>query len=397
MNELFIQAAPVIKKIEDAGYEAYFVGGAVRDWLLGRDINDVDIASSATPSELKEIFHKTVDVGIEHGTILVLYSGTAFEVTTFRTESDYADYRRPDRVTFIRSLEEDLRRRDFTMNAIAMDRNGHLIDPFGGCKAIKEKRIETVGSPDERFQEDALRLLRAIRFAGQLGFQIQKDTVEAMRMHASLLSHIAAERITAETTKLFAGMHKKKAFRLMVATGLNQYLPSMLNENETLKKCLDLDIDDLDEMQTWLLMIALSNPSKPLESLRKWKLPSRKMKSILNQLSWLRHRSHENWSKFTLYQAGKEAAATVEMVYHTLSGNQADSSVKAILKEYESLPITSRKELAVTGNDLAEWCGKPGGPWMKDLLGQIEQAVINEDAANDREDIRKWLAWNRHP
>lgn len=136
MKEPFLSAVPLLTEIEHAGYEAYFVGGAVRDLLLDREIADVDIATSATPEEIKAIFPKTIDVGIEHGTIVVLFKGRTFEVTTFRAESEYEDYRRPSGVQFIRSLEEDLKRRDFTMNAIAMDKSGQLFDPFHGKQAI---------------------------------------------------------------------------------------------------------------------------------------------------------------------------------------------------------------------------------------------------------------------
>jgi len=134
MHQVFLKAVPILEKIEKAGYEAYFVGGSVRDYLLGKDIDDVDIATSALPEEVKAIFPKTVDVGIEHGTILVLYKGTAYEVTTFRTDGEYKDFRHPERVTFIRSLHEDLKRRDFTMNAIAMDKRGKSLIPLTGNK-----------------------------------------------------------------------------------------------------------------------------------------------------------------------------------------------------------------------------------------------------------------------
>ena len=194
MTDPFQTAIPVIKKLEDAGYEAYFVGGSVRDFLLKRMINDVDIATSATPDEVKKIFPKTVDIGIEHGTVLVLVNNGAYEITTFRTESEYEDYRRPKEVTFIRNLKDDLQRRDFTMNAIAMDKNRKLIDPFNGHLAIQNKIIQTVGSPSDRFQEDALRMMRAVRFVSQLSFQIEAGTVTALASLVHLLDKIAVER-----------------------------------------------------------------------------------------------------------------------------------------------------------------------------------------------------------
>ncbi len=135
MDSLFIQAVPILEKIEQAGFEAFFVGGSVRDQIIGRVINDVDIATSATPQEIKSIFPRTADVGIEHGTVLVLEKYGTYEITTFRTESNYSDFRRPDSVQFVRSLTEDLMRRDFTMNSMAMDKNGKIIDPFNGKRA----------------------------------------------------------------------------------------------------------------------------------------------------------------------------------------------------------------------------------------------------------------------
>src|SRR3954463_7544519 len=160
MNEPFLSAIPIIKQLETSGFQAYFVGGSVRDYLLNRSICDVDIATSATPNEVKEIFSRTVDIGIEHGTVLVLFEDKSYEITTFRTEGEYQDYRRPKEVSFIRNLNDDLKRRDFTMNAIAMDLNGKIIDPYNGAAAIQNKVIETVGSANERFQEDALRIMR---------------------------------------------------------------------------------------------------------------------------------------------------------------------------------------------------------------------------------------------
>ncbi|HES5164132.1 TPA: CCA tRNA nucleotidyltransferase, partial [Streptococcus pyogenes] len=157
MPSEFQKALPILTKIKEAGYEAYFVGGSVRDVLLERPIHDVDIATSSYPEETKAIFNRTVDVGIEHGTVLVLENGGEYEITTFRTEDVYVDYRRPSQVSFVRSLEEDLKRRDFTVNALALDENGQVIDKFRGLIDLKQKRLRAVGKAEERFEEDALR------------------------------------------------------------------------------------------------------------------------------------------------------------------------------------------------------------------------------------------------
>src|SRR3954463_2172771 len=207
MNPIFLKAIPLLEKVEKAGFEAYFVGGCVRDFILGKKIADVDIATSATPLEIKEIFLKTIDVGIEHGTVIVLWEKDTYELTTFRSDGEYTDFRRPSDVKFIRSLEEDLKRRDFTMNSMAMDKKGQIIDPFNGQEAIKNKMIETVGSAIIRFHEDALRMMRAVRFVSQLSFSIELNTSMALKEHASLLEKVSIERKTVEFEKLLNGIN----------------------------------------------------------------------------------------------------------------------------------------------------------------------------------------------
>ena len=171
----FQKALPILEKIKAAGFEAYFVGGSVRDALLNRPIHDVDIASSSYPEETKQIFERTVDIGIEHGTVLVLENGGEYEVTTFRTEDVYVDYRRPSSVAFVRSLEEDLKRRDFTVNAFALNENAEVIDKFDGLTDLDNRVLRAVGKAEERFNEDALRIMRGLRFAASLDFDIEVD------------------------------------------------------------------------------------------------------------------------------------------------------------------------------------------------------------------------------
>ncbi len=208
-----VGAQYIIEKLNSAGYEAYIVGGCVRDSILGKVPNDWDITTSATPYEVKEIFRRTIDTGIQHGTVTVLvdksivtkdtkFSDYAFEVTTYRVDGEYQDHRRPNSVEFTTSLEEDLKRRDFTINAMAYNDTEGVIDIFGGMKDLDEGVIRCVGNPTDRFDEDALRILRAVRFAAQLGFSIDEETRTAMNKQAKFLSDISAERIQVELTKL---------------------------------------------------------------------------------------------------------------------------------------------------------------------------------------------------
>ena len=171
----------ILDTLEQAGYEAYYVGGCVRDRLLGRPVHDWDITTSAMPEVVLALFGHCVPTGIAHGTVTVLLEDTGAEVTTFRTDGSYHDGRHPDRVTFVRSLREDQARRDFTVNAMAMDRRGRIYDAFGGQADLDRRLLRAVGDPETRFREDALRMLRALRFAAQLGFALDPDTARAIR------------------------------------------------------------------------------------------------------------------------------------------------------------------------------------------------------------------------
>lgn len=198
----------IIGLLEGAGYEAYAVGGAVRDSIMGITANDWDITTSALPDELKAVFadFDVIETGIKHGTVTVLIDGEPFEITTYRVESQYSDHRHPDFVDFSRNLKDDLRRRDFTMNAIAYSPSG-FIDPFGGQEDIKNRVIRCVGNADERFDEDALRILRAARFSSVLGFEIDGSTRTAMSKSKAFLRGISAERVFTELKKLLCGQN----------------------------------------------------------------------------------------------------------------------------------------------------------------------------------------------
>ena len=200
----------IVGTLKRHGYEAYAVGGCVRDTILGRMPKDWDITTSATPEQTKMLFDRTVDTGIEHGTVTVMMNREGFEVTTYRIDGEYEDSRHPKEVIFTRSLEEDLKRRDFTINAMAYNEEEGLVDIFGGVEDLKNKCIRCVGEPKERFQEDALRILRAVRFSAQLGFEIHEDTKEAIKLLAPTLKKISAERIQAELVKLLVSAHPEK-------------------------------------------------------------------------------------------------------------------------------------------------------------------------------------------
>ena len=214
----------ILNAIERAGFEARLAGGCVRDTLMGRRPADWDIACSAPPDAVEALFPRTVPTGKRHGTVTVLYGGGSCEVTTYRVEGAYSDRRRPDGVRFTSSLEADLARRDFTVNAMAMDAAGNLTDPFGGREDIERWLIRCVGSPEERFSEDALRMLRALRFAAKLGFEIDGPTLAAISDCAPLASALSAERVAAELAGILASPRPDFAWALAGLGLLDKYL-----------------------------------------------------------------------------------------------------------------------------------------------------------------------------
>lgn len=215
----------ILEKLKESHFEGYVVGGCVRDSILGRTPGDWDVTTSAKPEEVKKIFRRTVDTGLEHGTVTVLIGDEGFEVTTYRLDGKYEDHRHPEKVEFTPNLEEDLKRRDFTINAMAYDPEQGLVDIFDGMGDIERKCIRCVGDPVERFSEDALRMLRGVRFAGQLGFEIETDTMEAIRKCADTIGKVSAERIRVELVKLLSSKGPEKLLEAE-ETGLCQvFLP----------------------------------------------------------------------------------------------------------------------------------------------------------------------------
>ncbi|MBC1482412.1 CCA tRNA nucleotidyltransferase [Listeria sp. FSL L7-1509] len=391
MNDVFKKALPVLQKLTAAGFEAYFVGGSVRDYLLNRTISDVDIATSAFPEEVKMIFPATYDTGIAHGTVTVRENKENYEVTTFRTEGAYEDYRRPSEVTFIRSLEEDLLRRDFTMNAIAMDENFELHDPFSGQISIQKKEIKAVGKAFERFHEDALRMMRAVRFLSQLDFYLEEETATALQKHIDLLKHTSVERITVEWVKMIKGPALKRAMELLLKVEMESFLPGLKGEKVALEQFASWDWENrTTEVAIWLGLAIAVKPSNITTFLKAWKLPNKTVQLVNKTYSYALT-NKQDWSKEELYHAGITAFSLVDEINSIRFG---ESQLELLHKAYQALPIHSKKELAITGADILNWSGKQAGPWMKETLDKIEQAVILKEINNEKNAIKRWLGYH---
>jgi tRNA nucleotidyltransferase (CCA-adding enzyme) len=385
-------ALPILKKIEDAGFEAYFVGGSVRDVLLGHPIHDVDIATSAFPAEIKEIFPRTIDVGIEHGTVLVLDEEEQYEITTFRTESTYQDFRRPDHVEFVRSLEEDLKRRDFTINAFALKEDGEIIDLFNGLADLENKVLRAVGNPHERFHEDALRMMRGLRFVSQLGFQLEQETFASIYDNHALLEKISVERINIEFIKLLLGKYRRQGLQMFVETECYSYCPKLRAYGESLLRFAELTDQQINkEIHAWVLLIdqlGLSNKEiRPF--MKAWKCSNDSIRTTQAVFMGLQFRKTQAFTKPLLYVLGEEEAILTEelLPYFGL-----ENDITAVKEAYRQLVIHSLQDLAISGHDLLAYFDKKPGKWMKEILTLCEQAVVEQVIPNEKKELLNYAA-----
>lgn len=381
----FQEALPVIKRIQEAGYEAYFVGGSVRDFMLQQPIHDVDIATSAFPEEIQQLFPKTFDVGIQHGTVMVLADNQiTYEITTFRTESTYQDYRRPDQVAFVRSLAEDLKRRDFTINALALKSDGSVVDLFDGLADLAAKVIRAVGDPHERLREDALRMMRGLRFVSQLGFELEAETMAAILENHRLLAKISVERIHVEFVKLMLGRHRQAALQAFVSTECYQYCPGLRTAGETLLRLAELPQQPLaNEAQAWSLLLYLLRlqGTEIVGFLKAWKASNHLTKEVQQIVSSLTERLRGPWTAMQLYHAGAVVIQQTEALRPYFG--QPDENLTA-LTAYQALPIHNLQELALSGSDLLALFQRKGGRWVSQLLACCESAVVTGEVLNER-------------
>mgnify|MGYP004699933411 FL=1 len=338
----------IIKTLEDAGFEARYVGGCVRDTLLDRPIHDWDIASQALPEDVLRLFPHCVPTGIRHGTVTVLLDGVSAEVTTYRLDGAYHDGRHPDGVRFVRSLAEDLARRDFTINAMAMDESGAVTDLFGGREDLSRRVIRCVGEPETRFREDALRMLRAYRFAAQLGFSLDAQTQAAIRRCAPLCASLSRERVREEAEKTLLS-DRPEYFGRMLAEGLLE--ACMRTENADFSGLSALPKTPEARWTAAKLRCPAFDPAA-------FRLPAKLCRLIeLTAQTWREGRTEVEWKRL-IAEHGWETA-------HLQADLQRTDTVRQI--ELRGDCVTLR-QLAVTGADFPTLCGKDVGRMLHLLL-----------------------------
>ena len=382
-------AVPVLERINQAGFEVYFVGGCVRDTLLQRPLHDVDLATSAYPQEIKQIFPQTIDTGIEHGTVTVIYQKKAYEITTFRTESGYQDYRRPDKVEFVRSLKEDLKRRDFTINALAMNAQGEIIDLFAGMADLQQRQIRAVGVAADRFHEDALRMLRAVRFQAQLNFTIEKQTLAGIKTNAALLSHIATERIREEFIKLMEGCNRQAGLISLYQTQLYRFCPGLATYD--FPKILQFAAGQItDEATVWSFLAYLGQLKRAQVRpfLRQWKVANNNIKLAQAAIELLDNYQGFNWQ---LYIAGQAATAIAAQVLRLTCQQEL---AEQLIEQYQDLPLKSPHQLAINGQQIMQVLNLSPGPQIGQYLKQIQQEIVAGQLVNDYPTIVNYLKNN---
>ncbi|MCC5180102.1 CCA tRNA nucleotidyltransferase [Staphylococcus aureus] len=392
-KSLFEQARPILEQIQDNGFEAYYVGGSVRDYVMGRNIHDIDITTSATPDEIESIFSHTIPVGKEHGTINVVFNDENYEVTTFRAEEDYVDHRRPSGVTFVRDLYEDLQRRDFTMNAIAMDTAYKLYDYFDGQQDINNRIIRTVGIAEERFQEDALRMIRCLRFQSQLSFDIAMETFEAMRTQMADIKFLSIERIVIELTKLMRGINVEESFNHLKSLKAFNYMPYF--------EQLDMNQINVTEPIDLELLIAIVSVKFDINySLKPLKLSNRQVKDInqyIQIMNALPSIITKEQSKMFVYDYDTNLIKNVMVAADVLKANDIQGheplivNLQTIDETLHRLPMHNRKDMMVNGGVLMAHLNAKSGPWLKDVLRQIEIAIVTGKVSNEETEILKWV------
>lgn len=353
-------ALKILKKIEDNGYQAYIVGGFVRDYILGIESLDVDIATNATPREIMNLFDTGVLPNEEYGAVTLYVKNYRFEITTFRKEIRYINNRKPVEIEYIDNLMEDLQRRDFKMNTICMDKNQNIIDLLNGREDIENKTINIVGNSDYKFKQDSLRMLRAVRFATILNFNLSSDIKEAIIKNKESIRHLSYSRKKQELDKIFSSKNSKYGIKLLLELGLST----------------ELELYGLDKV----------NPNGDLISI--WAALDIKdrypfTKNEREIISSVRKVINSTIDNFSLYKYGlyiNQVAADIVGIDRFL-----------ITEMYEKLPITSRKEIDITSDDIMGIIKQKEGPIFKKIYNDLENKILEGKLDNSKDKIIDYI------
>lgn len=358
---LFDLALKVLREINSHNYEAYIVGGFVRDYILGIESHDIDIATNATPKEIKEVFEDSCLPAEDYGSVKVIKNGVLFEITTFRKEINYIDHRRPDKIIYVNNLYDDLIRRDFTINALCMDENGEIIDLLGGRVDIDNGIIRTIGDARERFREDCLRILRAVRFATILNFELDEDVVLAIKETKYLLRNLSYYRKKSELDRIFTSSSNMNGIKLLLELGLDKEL-----ELDRLREIKHID----SSISAWSI----------LNVTHKYPFSSNELELIedVNKVLKL-----NNLDPMTLYKYG--------LYVNSVAGDIKGIDKKKIAESYANLAIHSKKDLDIECSDILAALEKEPGNYLTEIYDDVVYNILYRRLSNDKNSILKYV------
>ena len=356
-------ALKLLEEITSHGFQAYIVGGFVRDYILGIDSNDIDINTNATPKEIKDIFDSCLP-NEDYGSVTVIKKGVRFEITTFRKEMNYLDNRRPSQIEYIDDLYQDLLRRDFTINTLCINKDGEIIDFLGGRSEIDNRIVKTVGDAKTRFEEDSLRILRAVRFATLLDFELDKETKEAIIETRELLRNLSYYRKKEELDKIFGSSNADRGIQLLLDLGLDKYL----------------ELDNLNKVTCTSSLIGVWSI---LNVVDKYPFNSNEKELItnINEAFLL-----NNLDPMALYKYG--------LYVNSVAGEIKGLDIKNITESYNNLVIQSRRDLDITSNDIMKGLNKGPGSYLKDIYSSIEREVLYRRVKNEKDAIMTYIMNN---
>ena len=370
-------AKRVIQDLKRQGYEAYIVGGAVRDYILRQPLTDVDITTNAKPFQVAKLF-KTKPTGLKYGTVTVFMGTETYEVTTYRIDGEYVDGRHPEEVTYSESVVMDVARRDFTINGLLMTECDEIIDHVDGRKDIESKLIKTIGNPNDRFDEDALRMMRAFYFQSKLGFQIDRETREAISNLKDRLKDVSMERILAEMIKILQGKYLKMAFQSMITTGVSKVLPGLHQGIE-----YTLTLDELPFVDVFFTLAFTLNGHVPSE----WTFSNkhRHRYEIASKLAI----ENKEIDAMMLYTYGIDLCLLANRVTYMLK--RSKNKKVEIETLYQNLPIQSDLDLKLRATEIIKIANRKAGAWVKEIQTKMVVEVINRRLENNREALIEFV------
>ena len=363
---MLAEALRLLKKITEHSYKAYIVGGFVRDYIMGIESNDIDINTDATPKQIREIFEDSCLPSEDYGSVTVIYKGIRFEITTFRKELTYINNRKPVEIEYINNLYEDLIRRDFTINTLCMDQDGNIIDMLDGKKDIEAKIIRTVGDASSKFEEDALRILRAVRFATILDYKLSEDVVEGIKKSKKLVHNLSYYRKKEELDKMFTSPNYKNGIKLLLELGLDKEL-----EIPNLQKVLDTNTSGL--IGIWSILNVTD------------KYPFNKNElELIEKIN--KALEYDNLDPINLYRNG--------LYVNSVAGEIKKMDIKVITEKYANLAIKSKKDIDIDSKTIMEILNKEPGKYLKVIYDDLEEKILFNKLENNREEICKYIKEN---